>query len=147
MVNGNSKQSVNYCQFIRFINQRHPDTCVISSLEFNGISIIYTSCWSSPDEVFVTDACLTGCGGCSGSKMFHKEFPADVLVRFPFIHQLECLAMLVAVCLWGSAWKGQRLTVFCDNIAVVQVLNSGKTGDALLGKLTVTQHLAGVFHS
>ena len=108
---------------------------VISSLEFNGISIIYTLCWSSPDEVFTTDACLTGCGGCSGSKMFHKEFSADVLVQFPFIHQLECLAMLVAIRLWGSAWKGQRLTVFCDNEAVVQVLNSGKTRDALLGKL------------
>ena len=103
--------------------------------QFNGVSIIYTSCWSSPDEVFATDACLTGCGGCSGSRIFHKEFPADVLVQFPFIHQLECLAILVAVRLWGSAWKGLRLTVFCDNEAVVQVLNSGKTRDALLGKL------------
>jgi len=67
--------------------------------------------------------------------MLHKEFPADVVVRFPFIHQLECLAILVAARLWGSAWKGQRLAVFCDNEAVVQVLNSGKTRDALLGKL------------
>lgn len=102
---------------------------------FNGVSIIYTSSWSSPDKVFATDACLTGCGGCSGRRMFHKELPVDVLVRFPFIHQLECLAILVAMCLWGSAWKGQHLTVFCDNEAVVRVLNSGKTRDPLLGKL------------
>ena len=100
--------------------------------QFNGVSIIYTSCWSSPDEVFAPDACLTGCGGCSGSRIFHKEFPADVLVQFPFIHQLECLAILVAVRLWGSAWKGLRLTVFCDNEAVVQVLNSGKTREPFL---------------
>jgi len=73
---------------------------------FNGISIIYTSSWSSPDEVFATDACLTGCGGCSGSRMFHKEFPVDVLVRFPFIHQLECLPILVAVRLWGLCLEG-----------------------------------------
>ncbi|CAH3140934.1 unnamed protein product [Pocillopora meandrina] len=33
---------------------------------YNGVSIISTAQWSSPGEVFTTDACLTGCGGLCG---------------------------------------------------------------------------------
>ena len=33
---------------------------------YNGVSMISTAQWSSPGEVFTTDACLTGCGGLCG---------------------------------------------------------------------------------
>jgi len=42
---------------------------------YNGISIIPTSAWSSPDAIFATDACLSGCGGLTRQNFFHTEFP------------------------------------------------------------------------
>ena len=36
---------------------------------YNGVSIIPTSAWSSPDAVFATDACLSGCGGLTSQSV------------------------------------------------------------------------------
>jgi hypothetical protein len=102
--------------------------------QFNGVSIIYTSLWSQPDEIFSTDACLTGCGGVFNHKIFHAQFPPEALCAFPSIHHLECLAILVAVRLWCISWNGLRIRVYCDNASVVQMINSGKTKDLIMGQ-------------
>lgn len=102
---------------------------------YNGVSIISDVLWSAPDCVFATDACLTGCGGICGNMVFHAQFPDWVLQQFPAIHQLEFLALLIAVRLWGARWAGLRVQVYCDNTAVVNVINSGKTSDPLMGKI------------
>ena len=99
---------------------------------YNGISIIPTSEWSSPDAIFATDACLSGCGGLTRHHFFHTEFPREVTDRFPSIHQLEVLAILLAVRLWGHQWRSFRILVQCDNAAVVSSLNSGRVQDPLL---------------
>ena len=99
---------------------------------YNGVSFIPNQLWSSPDSVFSTDACLTGCGGLSTSEFFHVEFPPSVLARFPAIHLLEALAIVVALRLWGRHWRGLRIFVYCDNSAVVSSLNSGRVQDKLL---------------
>ncbi len=70
---------------------------------YNGVSIIPSSLWSSPDGVFSTDACLTGCGGLTDQYFFHCEFPAAITAQFPFIHHLEAIAILIACRLWGSS--------------------------------------------
>ena len=44
---------------------------------YNGISIIPISAWFSPDAIFATDACLSGCGGLTRQNFFHTEFPHD----------------------------------------------------------------------
>ena len=98
---------------------------------YNGVSFFPTQLWSSPDSVFSTDACLTGCGGMSTSEFFHVEFPPSVLARFPAIHLLEALAIVVALRLWGRHWRGLRIFVYCDNSAVVSSLNSGRVQDKL----------------
>ena len=99
---------------------------------YNGVSIIPTSAWSSPDAVFATDACLSGCGGLTSHQFFHIEFPREVKATFPSIHHLEVLAILLAARLWGSQWRGLRLLVYCDNAAVVSSLNSGRVQDSIL---------------
>ena len=99
---------------------------------YNGVSIIPTSTWSSPDAVFATDACLSGCGGLTSHQFFHIEFPRVVKDRFPSIHHLEVLAILLAARLWGSQWQGLRLLVYCDNVAGVSSLNSGHVQDTIL---------------
>lgn len=95
----------------------------------NGVSLIGELQWSAPDMDFSTDACLTGCGGLSSSEYFHS-----VLLEFPHIHHRELLALIIAVRLWCHAWAGKRLRVYCDNVAVVQALNSGRVKDPLLAR-------------
>lgn len=102
--------------------------------QYNGVSILYTSVWSEPDGIFSTDACLTGCGGLFGKRFFHCAFPDSLLKQYSAIHHLECIAIIIALRLWGSEWRGLRIRVYCDNEAIVTVLNSGKTKDTLLGR-------------
>ena len=102
---------------------------------YNGVSIILDTLWSAPDCVFVTNACVTGCGGICGDRIFHPPFPDSICQKFSAIHQLEFIALLVATRLWGSRWTSLRIQVFCDNEAVVAVINSGK-------EVTVVQHVA-----
>ena len=102
---------------------------------YNGVSIILDTPWSAPDCVFVTNACVTGCGGICGDRIFHPPFPDSICQKFSAIHQLKFIALLLATRLWGSRWTGLRIQIFCDNEAVVAVINSGK-------EVTVVQHVA-----
>lgn len=92
---------------------------------YNGVSMISTAQWSSPGEVFTTDACLTGCGGLCGDQYFHAAFPSFVVQQTLDINCLELLTIIVALKLWGLRWSGLRLTVRCDNAVAVTVLNTG----------------------
>lgn len=56
---------------------------------YNGVSIISDIQWSDLDRVFATDACLTGCGGLCGYRVFHTIFPDWVRKQFTAIHQLK----------------------------------------------------------
>ena len=69
---------------------------------YNGVSVIPTSPWSAPDEVFATEACLSGCGGLSSTEYFHSPFPSFVSSICSAIHHLELLTVMVAVRLWGQ---------------------------------------------
>ena len=94
---------------------------------FNGVSIIPNHNWSDPDAVFATDACLSGCGGVSGSSFFRSEFPVSIQNRKLPIHDLELLAVLVGFRVWKTELTGRRVLVYCDNMASVYALNSGKS--------------------
>ena len=41
--------------------------------------------------------------------------------------------ILVALKVWAYQWKIKKIRVKCDNMAVVEVLTSGKTKDSVLG--------------
>ena len=99
---------------------------------YNGVSFIYTPILSAPDAVVSTDACLTGCGGISGSEYFHAEFPPAILDLGWDINCLELLTIMVACKLWGHRWRGMHLLVKCDNLASVAVLNSFRTSSRVL---------------
>ena len=40
--------------------------------------------------------------------------------------------VVIALRVWGSHWAGSQILFFCENAAVVQVVDSGKTRDPLL---------------
>ena len=39
---------------------------------------------------------------------------------------------MVAFRVWGPQWENNKIKVFCDNAAVVSILNSGRTKDSFL---------------
>ena len=99
---------------------------------FNGVAFIPSPIWSEPDVTIATDSCLDGCGGICSNQYFHTKFPESVLDQSHPIHNLEFLALLVGVRIWGYLFKGQKIRVFCDNKPVVDVINSSKTKDPFM---------------
>lgn len=100
--------------------------------EFNGVSFIPAEIWSEPDVTFSTDSCLSGCGGMYKNEYFHANFPNNIRQQSRPIHQLEMLAVLIGVRLWGKYCKGGKVQIFCDNESCVRVLNSSRTRDPFL---------------
>ncbi|KAI8481562.1 hypothetical protein Bbelb_406620 [Branchiostoma belcheri] len=97
---------------------------------YNGVSMMVPDIYSDPDELVMTDACATGCGGFSNGQFVHCEFPERTLEQFGSkIHVLEMLTIVVAARKWAPQWFGQRILVHCDNMACVHVLNSGRARD------------------
>ena len=99
---------------------------------YNGVSLMPLNEWSKPDVTASCDACLRGCGGWSDGLFFHRAFPQFILQQELHINALELLTVMLTLKLWGSRWRGVRFKVFCDNLASVHVINSGKTRDPFL---------------
>ena len=101
---------------------------------YNGVSMMALENWSLPDEVFATDACLSGCGGwfCERQEFFHTEFPEALVRKDLSINALELLTVVVAAKIWGRHWKGKRIVVHCDNEVSVTVMNTGRSHNAFL---------------
>jgi len=96
---------------------------------FNGIRLISAEKWTAPDEIVASDACLTGCGATCDTQYFHTEFPEFIQKEHHHINTLELLALIVALNTWAELLHGKKVTVLCDNIATVWVINTGKTRD------------------
>jgi hypothetical protein len=93
---------------------------------YNGISVISVEEWSSPDETFSCDSCLSGCGGFFQGHYFHATFPTFIQELDLHISALELLTIVVCVHLWHMTFKSKKIVVQCDNMAVCIALNSGK---------------------
>ena len=100
--------------------------------QFNGVSYIPPEIWSEPDVSFSTDSSLKGCGGICEYEYFHATYPNGLLSQNLPIHCLEMLAVLVAVRFWGIRYRGGKIQIFCDNEAVVKVINTNRTRDEFL---------------
>ena len=72
-----------------------------------------------------TDASTTlGCGGYFGSNWFIAEWDLDTIKLKPSINYLELYAVAVSVLNWLPLVANKRVTLFCDNMSVVQMVNS-----------------------
>ena len=76
------------------------------------------------------DACLTGLGGRYNNKVYHLPV-VEHFQNLGIVH-LEMVNILVAVRIFAPDWQHRSILVRCDNAAVVQVLNNGKTKDPFL---------------
>ena len=88
---------------------------------FNGITSFDQK---SIDGSIELDASLQGLGAVWGNQVYAIDVTLGYL-DFQIVH-LEMLNILVALKAWGSQWLHKRISIACDNEAVVYVLNSGK---------------------
>ena len=97
--------------------------------QFDGVSMFPESRWLPPDIKLSTDSCLSGCGGWSHGKFFHCEFPTFIVNKNLAINELECLAVIVALKLWGRDYQNCNLLLFCDSQVTVDIINKGKANN------------------
>ena len=62
------------------------------------------------------------------------------------ITHLEMLNFVVALRVWGPFWKHSAITIFCDNMSVVQVVSSGRTRDKFLALCIRNIWLLAAYH-
>ena len=80
------------------------------------------------------DACLSGMGAIHEDEVYHLKVPKNF--KSDNIATLEMLNILVAIRVWARKWHSKKITIYCDNEAVVSVLNTGKTRDVKLAAIS-----------
>ena len=77
------------------------------------------------------DACLSGLGAIWNGRVYST--PVIHIPNFPLtIVHLEMWNIVIALRMWGHLWRHSSIHIFCDNLAVVQVIKTHKTKDAFL---------------
>ena len=103
--------------------------------QLNGISVIPDAKWQAPNRVIATDACLTGIGGYSQGEYFHAKYPHFVVAQRLSINELECVAIMIAMKVWGSKIAGTNTLFQCDNKNTVACINRGKARNSYMQAL------------
>ena len=98
---------------------------------YNGVTFYHYQFSRIPVHL---DACLTGLGGHFGSMIYYLPLPRGY--NSYDITQLEMLNIVVTSKIWSSHWSDKKIQIFCDNMAVVQVLTTGKARDEMLATCT-----------
>ena len=99
--------------------------------DYNGVSIMWPLQSDTPDEIIATDASGSGAGGILWGKEYFRVGFHGVWIG-KNIAYLEMLAIIVALKLWGGFIAGRKIIIQCDNMAVVEVINRGRSRDLFL---------------
>ena len=105
--------------WLEFLN--HPS---IYARNFFEMDITITS-----EEIdFYSDASANpklGCGGISEKDWFIMQWEEEFIVEHnPSINYLELYAVTVAVLNWMYKYQNKAVTIFCDNMSVVHMINN-----------------------
>ena len=96
--------------------------------KFDRITIMPPVGWDVPDKIFSTDSSLKRCRGWSenGLEAFHATYPRHIKENKKIhINELELLAFVVAIKLFGDKLEDKNVLAFCDNQVSVDIVNSG----------------------
>ena len=108
---------------------------------FNGIQMIteedpfpleLSQLLDKPFDVYAGDATPMGGGGFYGRQYWSRLLPRNLQDPSIPIHVKEFLILIVSSKLWGEDWTGRAVTLFCDNMAVVDTINNKKPKDPVL---------------
>ena len=95
--------------------------------DYNGVSMIPDILWGEPDATISSDATLVGLGGFCNGEYFHTEIPEFITENnCVHINELECLAVVIALKVWGPSLAGYKILMYCDNTTTLSVINRGK---------------------
>ena len=136
------------CRIINVLKEMHPTEPIPTPLElkqdiwwwhnymdiFNGICMMPEVKWHATDAKMSSDSCLSGCGGWSTGEYFHTIFPASIMNLNLTINELECLAVVICLKVWGSKYAGKNLLLHCDNSSTVNVINRGAASNRFTQK-------------
>lgn len=109
---------------------------------FNGTSIMWLHSDSQVNSWFGSDASLSGIGawikvpGVVAGCCMRQELPQWLQDMHWSIARLEYLALVAALDLWGEALSGKYVKMFCDNEAVVHIVNNGSAKDGIMQSLS-----------
>ena len=93
---------------------------------WNGIGILPNSKIGHID-LFTDASGKWGCAGVWDTMWFHWKWSEKA--REWHIAPKELLPVVLVCVMWGKEWRGKKVTCHCDNMAVVEVLNSGYSKD------------------
>ena len=75
-------------------------------------------------------ASLEGLGGCYDNSVYVLHIPRGY--KDYNIAHLEILNVVVALKIWAPCWANKSIQIMCDNMAVVEVLSSGRARDSIM---------------
>ena len=97
---------------------------------FNGVTFFNKTPIPENNTLYL-DASLTGMGTMWANRVYAT--PVFQIPNFDLkIVHLEMLNIVIALRTWGRLWKHSQAHIYCDNMAVVQVVTSSKTKDKFL---------------
>ena len=97
---------------------------------FNGIT--YIRKFSIPQgHTLHIDASLTGLGGVLNNEVYATRLLNVYQKELKIVH-LKMLNLVIALKLWAENWAHSTVKFYCDNSAVVQVIQTGRTRDDML---------------
>ncbi|KAK6181761.1 hypothetical protein SNE40_009550 [Patella caerulea] len=111
---------------------------------WNRVSMFHnkTLISSADIELFTNASSNFGFGGYFQGEWFSASWPYDInlfksnkIVSMTF---RELYPIVVASVIWGNRWKGLKILFNCDNMAVVNILNKGRSSDPASSKLMRT---------
>ena len=111
---------------------------------YNGVTKIHKQQKSDVD--LYMDACLVAEGAYTHGKVYHKHIPLCYKNVLSIVHY-EMINVIIAFRTWGHLWKNNWVQVFCDNSAVVHILNTGASRDVFLSACARTLWLMKARHN
>ncbi|XP_032407512.1 uncharacterized protein LOC116711963 [Xiphophorus hellerii] len=98
---------------------------------WNGISFFYDDVILSADSIqFYTDAAPSaGFGGFFQGKWFAEKWPLSTPQHESSAYY-KIIPIAAACRLWGSLWERKHIVALCDNAAVVEAINKGRSSSS-----------------
>ena len=92
--------------------------------DWNGVSLLYRETRAAPDHHVFTDASgHYGCGAVWNEQWLVYAWDQEFVEES--IAPKELLPIVMACAIWGREWQQLVVCIHCDNMAVVDVVNSG----------------------
>ena len=148
-----NKDNLKQCHHVKLRNDTRLDLCLWEtflkhpaaySRDFSDLDTEFTA----QDISMFTDASRNpnlGCGGYCNKDWFVQRWDKNFIIQYqPSIAYLELYAVAIAITLWIKRFKNMKIALFCDNMSVVNMINT-KTSKCkncmILIRLIVIQEL------